>query len=88
MDFLRGLLHVFIPRERTLLLTTFDHSLFIGAKSRLAAAGIRHRSKINGGMRVPLNRAHYGGNPAAQYEIFVGREDEHRALQEIQPSST
>ncbi|MEK5238625.1 hypothetical protein NST99_23310 [Paenibacillus sp. FSL L8-0470] len=55
-------------------------------KSRLAAAGIRHRSKINGGMRAATNRANYGGNLPVQHELFVSREDEHRALKEISSS--
>lgn len=85
---LRGLLHFFIPRERTLFFSTFDQSQYFRVKSRLATAGIRHRSKINGGMRGATHRGHYGGNQAARHELFVSKEDKHRALMEIQSSST
>ncbi|WP_342436330.1 hypothetical protein NSS79_23310 [Paenibacillus sp. FSL L8-0436] len=87
MGFLTGILHFFVPRERTLLFTTFDQAQYFRVKSRLTAAGIRHRSKINGGMRAATNRANYGGNLAVQHELFVSKKDEHRALKEIQSSS-
>ncbi|CAM4504543.1 hypothetical protein [Paenibacillus typhae] len=84
MGFARSILHFFIPPERTLLYTTFDQKEYFVNKNRLSAAGIRHRSKINGGMRVISSRNYYGGNMASRHELFVSKEDELRALKAIQ----
>ncbi|MDF9840456.1 MULTISPECIES: hypothetical protein [unclassified Paenibacillus] len=84
MGFARSILHFFIPPERTLLYTTFDQREYFVIKNRLSVAGIRHRSKINGGMRVISSRNHYGGNMSSRHELFVSKEDEHNALKAIQ----
>ncbi|WP_342561954.1 hypothetical protein NST84_20240 [Paenibacillus sp. FSL R7-0345] len=83
MGIARSLLHFFIPPERTLLYTTFDQREYFVIKNRLSAAGIRHRSKINGGMRVISSRNHYGGNLSSRHELFVSKDDEQRAIKAI-----
>lgn len=84
MGLVKSILHFFIPAERTLLLTTFDQVQYYRVKDRLIAAGIRHRSKINGGMREITRRAKYGGKMSSRYELFVSKEDEFEALEVIQ----
>ncbi|QSF43598.1 MULTISPECIES: putative signal transducing protein [Paenibacillus] len=84
MSLAKSILHFFLPQERTLLFTTFDQRQYFLIKNRLSAAGIRHRSKINGGMRVISSRNHYGGNMASRHELFVSKEDEYEALKVIQ----
>lgn len=76
----RVMLDFLIPRERTLLYTTFDQSQYFRAKGQLSAAGIPHRSKINGGMKALGQRVQYGGKPNIQHELYVRKEDEHRAM--------
>lgn len=83
MGFLRGVLHFFIPRERTLVYTTFDQADYLKVKNFFLAAAIPHRSKIEGGMRELNRRAHIGGKTSVQYDLFVRKEDEHRALSAI-----
>jgi hypothetical protein len=83
MGLLRGLLDFFIPRERTLLLTTFDQEQYFKVKNILLAEGIPHRSKIDGGMRDLHKRTQFGGKTMVQYELYIRKEDEHRALQNI-----
>lgn len=41
----------FFPRERILLVTTFDHDHYLRVKNILLSEGIPHRSRIKGGMR-------------------------------------
>ncbi|MBP2111375.1 hypothetical protein [Paenibacillus silagei] len=84
MGLLRGIWHVFVPRERTLVYTTFDQGQYLRVKSRLAEAGIPHRSRINGGMRETTRRANFGGKATIQHDLFVRKEDEHKALQAVQ----
>ena len=84
MNLANSVLQFFIPPERTLLFTTFDQAQYYRVKGRLIAGGVRHRSKINGGMRGVTHRAQYGGNMASRYELFVSKEDEHKALKVIQ----
>lgn len=84
MGLLKSIWHLFVPRERTLVYTTFDQGQYFRVKSRLAAAGIPHRSRINGGMRAVTRRANIGGKTAMQHDLFVRMEDEHRALQALQ----
>lgn len=84
MNLAKSILHFLIPPERTLLLTTFDQAQYYKVKGRLVAAGIRHRSKINGGMRGVSHRNYYGGKMSSRYELFVSKEDEHKALKVIQ----
>ncbi|MNO26789.1 hypothetical protein D3C76_166480 [compost metagenome] len=81
MGIFKGILHFFIPRERTLVYTTFDQAEYFKIKGRLTAAGIPHRSKINGGMQALGQRAQYGGKASVQYDLYVRREDEYRAAQ-------
>ncbi|QQZ60831.1 hypothetical protein JI735_31020 [Paenibacillus sonchi] len=83
MGLLKGILHFFIPRERTLVYTTFDQTQYFKIKGRLSAAGIPHRSKINGGMKALGQRAQYGGKATVQHDLYVRKEDEHRAAQVI-----
>ena len=83
MGLLRGIWYFFIPRERTLLYTTFDQGQYFRMKGLLTAAGVPHRSKINGGMKAATHRAYYGGKTAVQHDLYVCKEDEHRALQAI-----
>ncbi|MRN53530.1 hypothetical protein [Paenibacillus monticola] len=75
-----NILHFFIPRERTLIYTTFDQAQFFKVKGNLLAAGIRHRSKIEGGTRGTTHRAFTGGKLQQQHCLYVCKEDEHRAL--------
>ncbi|WNS44372.1 hypothetical protein [Paenibacillus sp. MMS20-IR301] len=84
MKMLRGIWHFFIPRERILVYTTFDQGQYARVKGRLAAAGVPHRSRINGGMKALNQRARYGGKATIQYDLYVSKEDEHRAIQAIQ----
>ncbi|AIQ48309.1 hypothetical protein R70723_22125 [Paenibacillus sp. FSL R7-0273] len=84
MNVARSILRFFIPPERTLLYTSFDQREYFAVKNRLSAAGIRHRSKINGGMRAVSSRSQFGGNAASRHELFVCKEDEYRALKAIQ----
>lgn len=84
MGLFKGIWHFFVSRERTLVYTTFDQGQYFRVKSRLAAAGLPHRSRINGGMRAVTQRANFGGKTAMQHDLFVRREDEHRALQAVQ----
>ncbi|WP_042202987.1 hypothetical protein [Paenibacillus camerounensis] len=84
MGIARSILQFFIPPERTLLYTTFDQREYYVIKNRLSTAGIRHRSRINGGMRAGSSRKYYGGSLSSRHELFVSREDEYRALQAIQ----
>lgn len=86
MGLLRGFWHFFVPRERTLVYTTFDQGQYLRVKSRLAAAGIPHRSRINGGMKATTQRASFGGKITLQHDVFVRKEDEHRALGAIHKS--
>lgn len=86
MGWMRGIWHFFVPRERTLVYTTFDQSQYFRVKSRLAEAGIRHRSRMNGGMKAATQRAGFGGKVNVQHELFVRKEDEHRALGAIHKS--
>ncbi|MHA6530740.1 putative signal transducing protein [Paenibacillus sp. BAC0078] len=83
MSFLKAILHFFIPRERTLLYTTFDQAQYFRAKGRLTSQGIPHRSKINGGMQALGQRALYSGKTSVQHDLYVRKEDEHRAAQAI-----
>ncbi|MFC3745744.1 hypothetical protein [Paenibacillus sp. GCM10012306] len=83
MSLLRSILNFFIPRERTLLITTFDQVQYFKAKNSLLAEGIAHRSKIDGGSRGLNQRAAAGGRSNPIYEIYVREEDEHAALQAI-----
>ncbi|WP_379162017.1 hypothetical protein [Paenibacillus sp. sgz5001063] len=83
MGLFKGILHFFIPSERTLVYTTFDQAQYFRAKGRLSAAGIPHRSKINGGTQAPGQRAFTGGNASVQHDFYVRKEDEHRAAQAI-----
>ncbi|MCE3202091.1 hypothetical protein [Paenibacillus sonchi] len=83
MGLLKGMLHFFISRERTLVYTTFDQAEYFKIKSRLSAAGIPHRSKINGGMKALGQRAQYGGKATVQHDLYVRKVDEHRAAQAI-----
>ncbi|SET56700.1 hypothetical protein [Paenibacillus sp. NFR01] len=83
MSVLKSIWHFFIPSERTLILATFDQGQYFRVKQKLAAAGIPHRSRIGGGSRGTTHRAHYGGKTAVQHEIFVSRENEHRALEAL-----
>jgi hypothetical protein len=80
---LKGIWHFFIPRERTLIYTTFDQGQYFRVKSRLSAAGVPHRSKMNGGMSATTQRAAFGGKATVQHELYVHKEDEHKALQAI-----
>ncbi|WP_405114964.1 hypothetical protein MHH28_11465 [Paenibacillus sp. FSL K6-1217] len=84
MGLLRHIWHFFVPQERTLVYTTFDQGQYFQVKSRLAAAGIPHRSRINGGMRSATQRANFDGKAAAQHDLYIRKEDEHQALQAIQ----
>ncbi|WP_340024581.1 hypothetical protein MHI24_05565 [Paenibacillus sp. FSL K6-1096] len=86
MSWLKGIWHFFVPQERTLVYTTFDQSQYFRVKSRLAAAGIPHRSRINGGMKAATQRGSFGGKAAVQHDLFVRKEDEHRALGAIHKS--
>ncbi|MGN7761644.1 hypothetical protein [Paenibacillus sp. 22594] len=83
MGLFKGILHFFIPRERTLVFTTFDQAQYFRAKGRLTAAGIPHRSKINGGMQATVQRAQYGGKASVQHDLYVRKEDEYRAAHAI-----
>ncbi|MNN34343.1 hypothetical protein D3C81_1481470 [compost metagenome] len=84
MGLVKSILHFFIPPERTMLLTTYDQVQYYRVKDHLNAAGIRHRSKVGGGMREVSRRAKYGGNMSQRYELFVSKEDESKALKVIQ----
>lgn len=86
MGWMRGIWHFFVPRERTLVYTTFDQSQYFRVKSRLAAAGISHRSRINGGMKAATQRGGFGGKVTLHHDVFVRKEDEHRALGAIHQS--
>ncbi|MNI25651.1 hypothetical protein D3C73_793120 [compost metagenome] len=83
MGILNSILHFLIPPERTLLHTAFEQKQYFEMKSRLSAAGIRHRSRIIGGMQEVANRARTGGNTPSRYELYVRKEDEYKALQAI-----
>lgn len=83
MSLLRSIWHFFVPRERTLVYTTFDQRQYFKVKGLLAAAGVRHRSRINGGMKATTQRANYGGKATVQHDLYVCKEDEHRALKAI-----
>ena len=83
MSFLKGVLHFFIPRERTLVYTTFDQADYLKVKSNLIAAAIPHRTRIEGGSRDMTRRTHIGGGLSVQHDLFVSKEDEHRALMAI-----
>ncbi|MEK3878716.1 hypothetical protein [Paenibacillus sp. FSL M7-0420] len=86
MGLLRSIWHFFVPRERTLVYTTFDQGQYLQVKSRLAVAGIPHRSRMNGGMKATTQRAKFGGKVNVQYDLFVRKEAEHRALGAIHKS--
>ncbi|NUU62634.1 hypothetical protein [Paenibacillus agri] len=83
MSLLRSILDFFIPRERFLLYTTFDQMQYLKVKNHLLAEGIPHRSKIDGGSAGLNQRTRAGGRPNPKYELYVRKEDEHRALQGI-----
>ncbi len=83
MGFLKGILRFFISGERTLVYTTFDQTQYFKIKGRLKAAGIPHRSKINGGMKALGQRAQYGGKASVQHDLYVRKEDEYRAAKVI-----
>lgn len=83
MGVLKSIWHFFIPRERTLVYTTFDQGQYYNVKGRLTAAGVPHRSRINGGMKAATQRAYYGGKATVQHDLYVSKEDEHRALKAI-----
>jgi hypothetical protein len=81
MNLVKGIWHFFVPRERVAVYTTFDQGQYLKVKGLLAAAGIPHRSRINGGMKAAGQRVHYGGKANVQHDLYVRKEDEHRALQ-------
>lgn len=83
MSLIKAILNFFVPRERTLLYTTYDQADFFRTKGCLSSEGIPHRSKINGGMRGLHQRTLYGGKASIQYDLYVRKEDEYRASQVI-----
>ncbi|MFF2909936.1 hypothetical protein [Paenibacillus sp. NPDC057934] len=66
-----------------MLYTTFDQMQYFKVKNHLLAESIPHRSKIDGGSRDLNRRTAAGGRPNPIYELYVRKEDEHRALQGI-----
>lgn len=78
MKILESIWRFFVPRERTLIFTSFKVEDYTRVKIRLSASGIRHRSRI-----ANWNAAQSGGPPtrSSQYSIYVAKEDEDLALQ-------
>lgn len=73
----------FFPRERILLVTTFDHDHYLRVKNILLSEGIPHRSRIKGGMRGRGQPHMLGGRFQHEYELYVRREDERRAAEAV-----
>lgn len=86
MSLFRSILYFFIPPERTLLFTTFDQEQYFRAKGQLAAEGIPHRSRITGGSGSGGHGGHYSTRNMVQHDLYVRKEDEHRAVAAIHQS--
>ncbi|UQZ32520.1 hypothetical protein C2I18_02475 [Paenibacillus sp. PK3_47] len=83
MGLFRSILHFFIPRERALILTTFNQEQYFRAKARLASEGIPQRSKITGGTGSGGQGSHFRARSMVQHDLYVRKEDEHRAASVI-----
>ncbi|MDR0269133.1 hypothetical protein [Paenibacillus sp.] len=78
MGIFKSIWRFFIPRERTLIFTSFKLEDYLRVKNRLVQRGISHRSRV----------ANYDGNMGTfptrrmQYSIYVAKEDEDSAVKE------
>ncbi|MWV43576.1 hypothetical protein GRF59_08000 [Paenibacillus sp. HJL G12] len=77
MGILKSIWRFFVPRERTLIFTSFNSDEFVRMKNKLIQSGIPHRSKITN-----WANDHGGGlQPRRmQYDIYVASEDENNAV--------
>ncbi|MEC0241552.1 hypothetical protein P4H66_17175 [Paenibacillus dokdonensis] len=77
MGFLKSIWRFFVPRERTLIFTSFQQDDYARVKNRLQQSGISHRSRIvnwDGGRGFSHTRR-------MQYSIYVDKADENSAVE-------
>lgn len=77
MKWLKAFWRFFVPRERTLIFTSFRQEDYLKVKNRLIANGIPHRSRIvNWGSIQNMLQTR-----KMEYSIYVAKEDEQSAAE-------
>ncbi|REE94646.1 hypothetical protein A8990_101442 [Paenibacillus taihuensis] len=78
MNIFKIIINFLLPKEKSLIFTTFATEDYFRAKSKLQGAGIVHRSKITNQVQQNDMRS-FSSRGLTQYDLYVSKEDVYRA---------
>lgn len=78
MNIVKSIWYFLIPRERTLIFTSFDADTYAKVKYKLVSGDIAHRTRI---ISQGSGRGIQSGRRTSQYCIYVAETDEYAARQ-------